>query len=36
MVVDEEGLYLDIVPASHANVDTTDKKDEDYDSGSNS
>ena len=34
--VDEEGLYLDIVPASHANVDTTDKKDEDYDSGSNS
>ena len=32
----EEGLYIDIAPASHANVDTTDKKDEDYDSGSNS
>jgi hypothetical protein len=34
--VDEEGLYLDIAPASHANVDTTEEKDEDYDLGSNS
>jgi hypothetical protein len=24
--VDEEGLYLDATPASHANVDTTEKK----------
>jgi hypothetical protein len=34
--VDEEGLYIDIAPASHANVDTNEEKDEDYDSGSNS
>ena len=32
----EEGLYIDIAPASHANVDTTKEKDEDYDLGSNS
>jgi len=34
--VDEEGLYIDIAPTSHANVDTSEKKDEDYDPGSNS
>ena len=34
--VNKEGLYIDIAPASHANVDTTEKKDEDYDPGSNS
>ena len=34
--VNEEGLYIDIAPASHANVDTTEKRDEDYDPGSNS
>jgi hypothetical protein len=34
--VDEEGLYLDIAPSSHANVDINEEKDEDYDSGSNS
>ena len=33
--VNEESLYIDIAPASHANVDTTEKKDEDYDPGSN-
>ena len=33
--VNEEGLYIDIALASHANVDTAEKKDEDYDPGSN-
>ena len=35
--VDEDlALYSDIEPTSHANVDTSEKKDEDYDPGSNS
>jgi len=33
--VNKEGLYIDIAPASHVNVETTEKKDEDYDPGSN-
>jgi hypothetical protein len=36
MGVDEEGLYIEIAPTSHANVDTTKKKDEDYDPSSDS
>ena len=35
--VDEDlALYSDIEPTSHANVDTSEKNDEDYDPGSNS
>ncbi|RLN29858.1 uncharacterized protein C2845_PM05G24550 [Panicum miliaceum] len=34
--VDKKGLYIDIAPTSHTNVDTIEKNDEDYDPDSNS